>query len=133
MADRSAHDPNEVVGHKTHRDERGDLYHTPLTRAEADQLWAHVEREEARRLALIPDEQAALRLLMDAYIRLKEFGWNDAIYCPKDGRVFDAIEVGSTGIHPCVYIGEWPDGGWWIDDCPSRPVLYRQRQEPPHA
>ena len=118
-------DPNEVVGHKTMRDEHGRLYHEPLTRAEADELWAEVERETARREALIPDQDAALTLLLDAYTRLKDFGWNDAIYCPKDGSIFEAIEAGSTGVHRCHYMGEWPKGSWWIDDCPSRPILYR--------
>lgn len=122
---------DEIVGYKTLRDEHGRLYHEPLTRAEADELWAGVEREQARREALIPDERAALLLLHDAYTRLKEFGWNDAIYCPKDGSTFDAIEVGSTGIHRCRYFGEWPKGGWWIDDCPSRPVLYRATKQEP--
>ena len=125
----AATDPSEIVGHKTMRDENGRLYYEPLTRAEADELWAHVEREQARRNALMPDEKAAIQLLTDAYHQLKDFGWDDSIYCPKDGRLFDAIEVGSTGIHRCYYDGEWPDGRWWIDDCPSRPVLYRATPE----
>lgn len=56
---------------------------------------------------------------------------NDAVYCPKDGTVFDAIEVGSTGIHPCHYDGEWPHGSWWTHEAgdlwPSRPCLFRKR------
>ena len=68
-------------------------------------------------------------MMFEARQRLMELGWNDAIYCPKDGSEFDAIEAGSTGIHKCHYSGEWPDGHWWIagdgDLYPSRPVLYR--------
>lgn len=123
--DNEMSDPNEVVGHKTLRDESGRLYHEPLTHAEADALWEQVEREQARREALMPDEAAAIQLMMDAHTRLKDFGWNDAIYCPKDGSAFHALEAGSTGIHLCSYMGEWPKGGWWIEDCPSRPTLYR--------
>lgn len=86
-------------------------------------------RREAERAAAMPDDKAALNVMMDAYCRLKELGWNDAIYCPKDGTVFEAIEAGSTGIFRCYYDGEWPDGSWWVRDdddlWPSRPILYR--------
>ena len=120
---------SEVVGHKTFSDGHGGFRHEPLTRAEADVLIAHCNSEDERRKALIPDEKAAIELMMDTYIRLKEMGWNDAIYCPKDGRAFEVIEPGSTGIFKCVYQGEWPKGTWWIvedgDMSPSRPVLFR--------
>lgn len=123
-------DPNEIVGHKTFC-ENGQYRHEAMTRAEADALWAGVEREDARRKALIPDEDAAIRLFFDAWLRLKEFGWREACYCPKDGRPFDVIEAGSTGIHPCYYDGEWPTGyymaGEGMDVGPSRPVLFREK------
>lgn len=123
--------PDDIVGHKTHTNERGEFYHTPLTRGEADELMAMVEQGKARRAALMPDEAAARKMLFDAYLRLKEFGWNDAIYCPKDGSTFDVIEAGSAGVHACHYQGEWPTGTWWIEsECdlwPSRPALYRKR------
>ena len=74
-------------------------------------------------------ESAAIKQLFEAYQALKLLGWNDAMYCPKDGTWFDAIEVGSTGIHECQYQGTWPTGTWWIaqdgDLWPSRPVLFR--------
>jgi hypothetical protein len=83
-------------------------------------------RKQAKRM---PDEQAALRQMFDAYDRLIKLGWSDAIYCPKDGTTFDAIEAGSTGIHDCYYSGPWPKGSWWIveaeDHWPCRPVLFR--------
>lgn len=123
--------PTDVVGHKTHYNEKGEIYHTPLYRNEAEELWAHVEREKARRIALMPDEEAARKMLFDAYLRLKDYGWNDACYCPKDGSIFDAIEAGSSGVHDCHYSGEWPTGTWWIasdhDLWPSRPVLFRKK------
>jgi|GEM_PF-1955423 len=81
---------------------------------------------------MMPTEQDAIRILNAAYNRLKQLGWNDPIYCPKDGSEFDAIEAGSTGIHKAHYQGEWPDGSWWIaadgDLYPSRPVLYRRTE-----
>lgn len=119
----------EIVGHKTFDNGRGGFRHEPLTRAEADALIARCRSEDERRKALMPDEKSALRMMMDAYTRLKDMGWNDAVYCPKDGRTFEVIEPGSTGIHSCIYTGEWPTGSWWVfgngDMYPSRPILFR--------
>lgn len=122
-------EPTEVVGHKTLSDGHGGFRHEPLTRAEADTLIEHCRSEDERRKALMPDERSAIRMMMDAHIRLTDMGWKDAIYCPKDGTVFEVIEPGSTGIFKCQYEGEWPKGSWWIledgDMSPSRPVLFR--------
>lgn len=123
-----------VVGHKTFRLEGGGFRHEPLRASEADEIMARAKQAELRRQDLMPDEQAALNMMFDAWQRLKELGWREAIYCPKDGRVFDAIEAGSTGIHACHYRGEWPKGGWWVDDgdlWPSRPILFRLREPTP--
>ena len=96
-----------------------------------------VRAADERRKALIPDEQAALNVMMDAWVRLKDMGWNDAMYCPKDGTWFDAIEAGSTGIHDCRYDGKWPDGTYWIasggDLWPSHPILFRLKPSTPDA
>lgn len=119
----------EVVGHKTFSDGRGGFRHEPLYADEAAEIMKRVEENKARIEALMPDEKAALRMMCDAYSRLKDFGWNDAIYCPKDGSVFDVIEAGSSGIHEASYDGDWPNGTWWIhdegDQWPSRPILHR--------
>lgn len=92
-------------------------------------IMAAADAEKARRAEQMPDEQSAIAAMFDAWLRLKELGWNDAQYCPKDGSAFDAIEPGSTGIHRCRYDGTWPKGTWWIeadgDLWPSRPVLFR--------
>jgi hypothetical protein len=82
---------------------------------------------------MMPDERAAIRLMNAAFDRLKRLGWREAVYCPKDGSSFDAIEAGSTGIHSCHYEGEWPTGRWWVaadgDLYPSRPILYRPTEQ----
>ncbi len=73
-------------------------------------------------------ERAALLKMFEGYQELKRLGWNDIIYCPKDGSHFDCLEVGSTGVHDGNYEGEWPDGHWWIYDgdmWPARPMLFR--------
>ena len=106
-----------------------DGSHVALTEQEAAAIWESIDRATAERAAKYPDERSAINGMMDAYTRLKELGWREAVYCPKDGSTFDAIEMGSTGIHKCYYEGKWPDGHWWIpDECdvwPSRPCLYR--------
>ena len=106
-----------------------------LTSDEAEALWRNVEAADADRKARIPDQSTALNLMMDAFTRLKDMGWREAIYCPKDGSEFEVIEAGSTGIHRCIYQGKWPDGGWWIlddgDIWPSRPMLFREVEHAP--
>lgn len=125
----TAPERDPVVGHKTYRDGPHGFRHEPLRASEADALMAALDAADKRRAELMPDEQAAIRMMFEARQRLMELGWKDATYCPKDGSEFDAIEPGSTGIHRCHYSGEWPNGHWWIvgdDDLyPSRPVLYR--------
>jgi hypothetical protein len=79
----------------------------------------------------MPDEKTALRMLTDAFHRLKELGWKEAMYCPKDASEFLAIEAGSSGIHNCRYEGEWPSGHYWIladgDAWPSQPILFKAK------
>lgn len=83
-----------------------------------------------RRSETMPTEYDVLRVLGECHSRLRELGWTEAIYCPKDGTPFKAIEFGSTGIHDCHYEGEWPKGSWWLHDAgdlyPSRPVMIKK-------
>ena len=117
---------DKIVGFKCTMDGTGC---EGLTEKEADQIWAHPEEVEKRRKELMPTQHDALKAMQEAYIRLKELGWSEAIYCPKDGSHFDVIENGSTGTHDCYYDGEWPNGSWWVctegDIWPSRPCLYK--------
>lgn len=116
--------PNDIVGHKTF--DTGEICpetgfplmrHEPLTRAEGNALWARAEAEQKARAERMPDEQAAIRALHDAHQRLKELGWKEPMYAPKDGRRFKIIELGSTGIFDGAYRGKWPNGSWdsWDD------------------
>ena len=104
-----------------------DCSHT-ISREEAQRLLAAADAAKAARAEAMPTEQDALRLMTDAYRRLHELGWREAMYCPKNGAPFQVIEAGSSGIHDCHYHGEWPNG-WWIasagDLWPSHPVLWR--------
>lgn len=66
--------------------------------------------------AQMPNEESAIKLMFDAYDRLRQFGWREAMYAPKDGTHFQIIENGSTGIFDCAYSGEWPNGQWMLYD-----------------
>lgn len=98
---------------------------------EVQAIWDAAEKRANHRAVDMPTEQDAINAMWQAYQRLKELGWREAIYCPKDGTVFDAIEAGSTGIHPCHYEGDWPKGFWWLHEAndlwPGRPVLFKER------
>lgn len=119
MADKGYH------GHMT----MADGSHVPLTAEQASGLWEQTERHQAEIAARLPDEAACLRAMSEAFHRLRDFGWREAMYCPKDGSSFDAIEAGSSGVHRCYYSGEWPDGRWYVEDggdiWPSTPILFR--------
>jgi len=121
----SADDP--VVGSASMTDGSRRL----VRKSEADAIWASIEAEKAERQRLMPELCDALRMLGRVSQRLQDLGWREAIYCPKDGSVFEVIEFGSTGIHDCHYDGKWPDGHWWVhgggDLWPSHPVLFREK------
>jgi len=119
---------NPIVGHATH----ADGTHTPIRKDVAEALWQSAEVAREKRAVDMPTERDAIATMFSAYQRLKELDWNDAMYCPKDGSMFDVIEAGSSGIHTCRYEGEWPTGNWWIEEAgdlwPSRPILYRRTE-----
>ena len=79
-------------------------------KAAFDALEEALNLERTERVDDMPTEKDAINAMFRAYLRLKELGWKEAIYCPKDGTRFRAIEAGSTGIAPCHYMGEWPNG-----------------------
>ena len=118
-------------GSKTIVEPDGTRRHVPLTDEEAEKLWQHVLERKRKRAELMPDERAAIDMMFMAWQRLKELGWNDIVYSPKDGSEFDVIEPGSTGIFTCTYLGDWPSGSWWIhdngDSYPSHPILFKLR------
>lgn len=102
-----------------------------IASAEFDELMAKVDAANKVRAEAMPTEFDALRAMFEAWQRLKELGWSEASYCPKDGSEFSSIEAGSTGIHRSRYVGEWPsghfetyDGDVWI----SHPILWRPRK-----
>lgn len=90
--------------------------HQPISAEEADAIMDRVRADDARRRKAIPDAISALATMMDAWVRLKDEGWREGIYCPKDGSEFAAIQLGSSGIFAAHYSGEWPKGHVIISD-----------------
>lgn len=76
-----------------------------------------------------PQERLAIQSIARNVECLKQMGWRDICYGPKDGTQFLAIEAGSTGVHVCHHYGEWPHGAWFIesghDIWPSHPILFK--------
>jgi len=81
----------------------------------------------------IPADGDGLQLnrMFAAYQSLKHQGWQDIMYCPKDGTLFWSISAGSTGVHETYYDGVWPMGSWWVNDggdtWPARPILWKPK------
>lgn len=108
----------------------GDGGCLPLSEEQATAIWDLAMRQKSDRAERMPDTESAVRAMCDATNRLRELGWRDAMYAPKD-RPLLLIEAGSSGIHH----GYRDDIGFWIEDgdtWPSRPVLFRE-QEPATA
>lgn len=101
-----------------------------------ERLLAAFEARDELRATEMPDDAAALRVAHLAHERLHKLGWNDGVYCPKDGSTFQVCEWGSTGIYTAHYDGEWPKGILWIHDAgdlwPSHPraVMWRPLPTP---
>lgn len=93
---------------------------------------ADARRKRKSRAERMPTEQDAINAMYDAYSRLKELGWNDGIYMPKDGTVVDVIEVASTGIHRCATAASGQTGfstSWTTATC-TRRDQYRRYFDP---
>lgn len=105
-----------------------------LSRAECEAILAAADAAKHKRAESMPTVQDALVVMSEAYRRLHDLGWREAMYCPKDGSRFEVIEAGSSGIHVAHYNGKWPNG-WWIADAgdlwPSHPILWRPIQKGP--
>ena len=96
---------------------------------DSETLFASIQATIAKRAADMPTEEDAMVAMQEAFERLKELGWKEAIYCPKDGTLFWAMEPGCSAAGVCQCLGEWPKGHWWMhsggDIWPSRPILWK--------
>lgn len=98
-------------------------------RQKARETKAAAEAAKQRRSVDMPTEDDALRTMFTAWQRLKELGWREIMYCPKDGVRFLSVEAGSTGQHVTWYDGQWPTGSWWVesggDTWPAHPIMWK--------
>lgn len=78
-----------------------------LTSDEAKAIWQQIEASTKERAEKMPDAESALRSMISAEERLKELGWRDARYCPRDESEFAVCEIGSTGMWKAFYSGEF--------------------------
>lgn len=89
--------------------------------------WAECAKTERKWAE--PREKPYLEMMRVARMELERQGWQDIVFCPKDGSWFLAICAGSTTVFPCCYRGDWPTGGWWVaeagDEWPARPTLWK--------
>lgn len=97
---------SQYLGHKT----LSDGTHVQLSEDEAKALWQMANDAKDKSAADMPTTDDALRTMQRGRSRLRDLGWREAQYCPKDGTRFAVIEYGSTGIFEASYWGEWPDG-----------------------
>lgn len=97
-----------------------------------DQILAEAKAHRRSIAQEMPTEQDAIYAMYRAYSRLRDLGWCDGIYMPKDGTPVTVIQIGSTGTFECRYSGEWADGYFNLYDggdvYPSRsaPPLFKQ-------
>ncbi len=99
------------------------------TDGQFDELLAAIAKNDQWRADQMPDEAAALNVMFQAHERLKQLGWRDVLYCPRDGSEWEFCGPGSTGIHP-GYRDE--QGRFWVsgggDIWPADPSLFRAVQ-----
>lgn len=89
----------------------GEIWNRP--RHKNDELFNQVKAKELERAKLYPSELDAIKGAQEATERLRDLGWENAMYCPKDGSTFEAFEVGCGSIIENVsYYGEWPKGSY---------------------
>lgn len=126
----------KIVGHKTYWNDDGTHRHEPLTESEADELWAHCEAEAKRRGELIPDQEAAIKLMHDCCVRLRDMGWiTPPKFTTKPGTYkFKVIEFGSTGVFDVTCnVGGSGKFQWWHashgDIWPITPLMVKEVAE----
>ncbi len=96
---------------------------------DAHEILRSHEAQKAARAEQLPTEYDCFRVLNQAFIRLEELGWRNAVYCPKNGDAFLAVEGHHSKPFRCMYMGDWPDGGWWELETgelyPARPTIFK--------
>lgn len=121
----------EVAQSSAHKMTDEDATLRPFGWTDLRYHWERSAREDKDYRTI--DERKALEALYQAYDALRKQGWQDIVYCPKDGTTFLSISAGCTGVSPCHYSGEWPTGAWWVHEAgdlwPAHPILWKPMPE----
>lgn len=79
----------------------------------------------------MPTEADAIAQLSAVLYRLKDLGWRERMYAPKDGTMIEVIEPCSVGTFDANY---WDGVGWFSHDAedsyPSDFIMWRPKKNP---
>ena len=92
-------------------------------------MTAQLRRKE--RAEHLPTTDHCTVALLQVVERLRELGWQAAEYAPRN-RSFNAVVLGGSGVHRCMWIGG-TTGGWFLEDdhdwWPARIVVWKEISE----
>lgn len=90
--------------------------------------WAECDKKERSQRESWAHEN--MLKINDLMLAIKQDGWRDIIYCPKDGTEFLAWSPEYKTPFICKYMGNWPNGSWWAfcsgDMWPALPILFKE-------
>lgn len=76
---------------------------------DSETLFASIQATIAKRAADMPTEENAMAAMQGAFDRLKDLGWKEAMYCPKDGTLLDARRRRSVALPACAVQAHGPE------------------------
>jgi hypothetical protein len=95
-----------------------------LSADEAKALWDAAERAQKERAERLPDVQSCLSSFLSAKDRMRELGWRESVYCPRDGSTFAVCQIGSTGIWSAFFSDPYISYGDCVES-PSRSMFFK--------
>lgn len=99
-----------------------------MSKLNIEAILAEEDVAKAKRSTDFPTEFDCLRSMQQAFYRLRDLGWNEAVYAPKDGRAFEAVVFGCAKPMTCQYVGDVCFAQEAGDLWPCRPSLFRPIQ-----
>ncbi len=101
---------------------------TEVSQEVFENLLAEIEESKAKRAEKMPTENDAFKQMFEAYQRLQELGWKDAMYAPRGGGDrFESYYPGSTAKAKDTHRDE--QGRFWVfeagDIWPAMPALIK--------
>jgi len=110
-----------------HKEEAADAASVDI---DVQALMNRVDAQREARASVLPTAETAMAVIQVATERLRDLGWVEIEYSPKDGSVFDSYVMGMPTAIPTSYLGTWPEGGWFTHEAgdiyPAYPSLFRR-------